>query len=263
MESYAVLTETRVPSDSSSEASATGDDPSEILMSEDCPASIVVTESGKEVFRGEGPIIGQLDRAKDLLRGLSGTTSQGHAYRVINRFSLLAVSEALCNAVIHSDIAGGGEISVSVDEDFISITSPGPNCPLRHIDCGLVPRNPSPARALKERGSVNLCMSGIGRIRAAYFKTWQMPKVIPGGDSFTVLLPAITSERRTYGGLSPRITSYLSGRPGSTFEGICDGLMISPSAATMVLGRMESEGLIFSMGTGDARRFYIISMGKK
>ena len=74
--------------------------------------------------------------------------------------------------------------------------------------------------------------------------------------------PSVAQNVRDHENLSRRISDILAVRPGATLTYVSEKLLILPSIALRALVRMEEDGIVFEMGAGNGRRFYLYNVRK-
>ncbi len=167
--------------------------------------------------------------------------------------------------MIHSDFSAGESIMITIQDDYISISSPGGMfLPKEWKDVSLTnPRNWRLSGLLMEFRYVTLKGNGMTVMKNCYTGSGLIPCIIQGTDDFTVRLPALDNPVREKDHGASMVSEYLDRKHGAFIPDISHDLMISVHYAKKIVDELESKGEVFTLGIGSKRRAYPIKRAEK
>jgi predicted HTH transcriptional regulator len=185
-------------------------------------------------------------------------------------FPVVAVREAIMNAIVHADYAQhGAPIRVALFDDRLEVENPGLlpfGLTIEDIQKGISKlRNRVIGRVFQELGLIEHWGSGIQRMTAAcHERGLDAPRFEEIGTHFRVTLSAI---RRRVPAKDKRDKAILDALGGSSEGGlstsqIAKRIGLSPRAARTRLASLVERGLVAEIGSGPQdphRRYYPIS----
>ena len=177
---------------------------------------------------------------------------------------MIAVREAIINAVVHADYAQrGAPIRLSLFDDRLEVENPG------LLPFGLTVedmlqgvsklRNRVIGRVFKELGLIEQWGSGIGRILAACQEAGlPSPRFEEISWHFRVTLYKQRSTETALDAVNEAILRVLQDNAGQTTADIAHVVQLSPRAIRARLASLVTRGLIVAIGSGprDPRRKY-------
>ncbi len=229
-----------------------------LVLSDQCPYGVTVLAPDGSEIRIGGSVLSQLDDAKEVINRFNDKSVMEGSRTPVDRFPRAAIREALLNAIVHRDYSVPDDIVVTVGADELTVVSPG--SAHKGLD-GI--RNPLLVDVMEMYRIKGYRRDGISAMRKCYSRFGYEPKAVSGLRSFKVTLPAVKVVRGYYMAKVSRITEYMDGRGGVTFEEIEHLLKLSKSYTFRIINHMEADGLIFSMYGGTVRRFYLCNKGRR
>jgi ATP-dependent DNA helicase RecG len=179
---------------------------------------------------------------------------RGMKRQEIPEYPLVAIREAIVNAIVHRDYLADGAVQVSIFQDRIEISNPG-NLPqgisISEIGGLSIPRNPLIYELMRELGYVEAMGTGIARIRDEMRKTGLTePKFEQIGNYFRVTLYAKMANRNPEK-LTDRqrdAMRYLMEQDRITSTQYCKLFLVSFPTAVSDLNQMIKLGLVKKIG---------------
>jgi len=230
-----------------------------LLLADQCPWHIVV-RGGTEERTYIGPLVIQMQEClgdiKDSIPFVN-LMSKAAKYK---RFPGLAVQEALVNAVMHFDPSLMRNITVELNEDLMTITSPGGL--IDRTEFGRLestsPRNMRTSMLLENMGYAKMAGRGMGLIRGCYCTSGLMPVVIGGDDNFCIQLPSLDNTVKTFDQGAGMVLAYLRDNGNGNIISLSKQLMLSVHRVKVILDILESDGKIITMGIGSKRTAFFL-----
>lgn len=223
-----------------------------VLLSDESPFGIVLKPPGEAEVRIAGDVTTQVDRAMAALNRHNPWVVVKGSKTSVESFPRMSVREALNNAVCHRDYGLPDDIEVVVDDDYITITSPG-----EATEDGR-PRNPWLVQAVRSRMSRVPVYHGITAINRGYSRSLFLPSLGSYDGNYVVVLPRIRSVTPHYQSKMARVEEYLSSKDGgATRVELSDMLGYPESYIRRVLIKLEEDGVIMHMGAGRNVRYYL------
>lgn len=184
-------------------------------------------------------------------------------------FPVVAVREAIINAIVHADYAQpGAPIRVALFDDRLEIDNPGLllfGLTIEEIQKGVSKlRNRVIGRTFQKLGLVEQWGSGIQRMTAAcHERGLDAPRFEEIGTHFRVTLSAIRRRVPVQDKPDQAILAMLAARSGglSTSQ-IAQRIGLSPRATRTRLASLVERGLVAVIGSGPQdpqRRYYLVS----
>jgi predicted HTH transcriptional regulator len=181
-------------------------------------------------------------------------------------FPVVAVREAIMNAIVHADYAQpGAPIRVALFDDRLEVENPGLlpfGLTIEDIQKGISkPRNRVIGRVFQELGLIEHWGSGIQRMTAAcHDHGLDTPQFEEIGTHFRVTLSAIRHHAPAKDGRDQAILGALaaSSEGGLSTSQIAKLIGVSPRAARTRLASLVDRGLVAEIGSGpqDPHRSY-------
>jgi ATP-dependent DNA helicase RecG len=185
-------------------------------------------------------------------------------------FPLVAVREAIMNAIVHADYAQpGAPIRVALFDDRLEVENPGLlpfGLTIEDIQKGISKlRNRVIGRVFQELGLIEQWGSGIQRMTAACSdRGLDAPQLEEIGTHFRVTLSAV---RRNAPAIDARDRAILGALAASLERGlstsrIAKRIGLSPRAARTRLASLVERGLVSEIGSGPQdphRRYHLVS----
>lgn len=180
---------------------------------------------------------------------------------------LVAIREAVVNAVVHADYAQrGAPIRLSVFDDRVEVENPGLlpfGLTFEDILAGVSKlRNRVIGRVFKELGLIEQWGSGIGRMRSVCRdQGLPEPRFEEIGRHFRVTLYKTPAAGQTADAVELEILGALAGGLGRTTAEVARVIRRTPRATRTRLLGLIARGLVREVGTGprDPRRKYYLS----
>jgi len=235
-----------------------------LVLSDQNPWCIGVTSKyGCEWM--SGPLVTQIDAAMNFITANNPPIEikkRGGMYR---RFPSIAVKEALVNSIIHSDLSIEERITVEMNDDMLSVRSPGGMfVPDEWKDVTSTnPRNRRLAKLMVDARYASLKGRGLMLIKNCYTGSGLMPCIIQDGRSFTVRLPAMDAPVKDERTGDQLVVEYLGRKRGALISDISRDLMVSVYYSRKIIERLESDGMVFTMGIGSQRRAFLTGSPEK
>ena len=236
-----------------------------LLLSDQCPWSFEILSGEYGVFhRCTGSIIRQVEDVLRVIDSINPRLKVKGRTGFVRKFPRRALEEGVLNAAIHFDISRVTDITVELYNDRLVVISPGGMIEPENWGESTTtsPRNRMLAELYREMGRVNLHFCGVRTIKDSYLRTGQTPLMRKTPEYFLVFCPSVAQNVRDHENLSRRISDILAVRPGATLTYVSEKLLILPSIALRALVRMEEDGIVFEMGAGNGRRFYLYNVRK-
>jgi ATP-dependent DNA helicase RecG len=185
-------------------------------------------------------------------------------------YPVVAVREAIMNAIVHADYAQrGAPIRVALFDDRLEIENPGLlpfGLTIEDIRKGISKlRNRVIGRVFQELGLIEHWGSGIQRMTAACRdRGLDAPKLEEIGTHFRVTLSATARRASAKDARDEAILAVLSASPeaGLSTSEIAKLINLSPRASRTRLAALVERGLIVEIGSGPQdphRRYYLVS----
>jgi ATP-dependent DNA helicase RecG len=185
-------------------------------------------------------------------------------------YPVVAVREAIMNAIVHADYAQrGAPIRVALFDDRLEIENPGLlpfGLTIEDIRKGISKlRNRVIGRAFHELGLIEHWGSGIQRMTAACRdRGLDVPKLEEIGTHFRVTLSATPRRAPAKDARDEAILAALSSslEAGLSTSEIAKQINLSPRASRTRLAALVERGLIAEIGSGPQdphRRYYLVS----
>lgn len=186
-------------------------------------------------------------------------------------FPLVALREAVINAVVHADYGQRGmPLRIAVFDDRIEVDNPGglpPGLTIEDIRQGVSKlRNRVLGRVFHELHLIEQWGSGIQRMSAACREAGMPEPVLEElGSSFRVTLLRQRRVPPQVDELNQRILDLLAQRPDLSPSQIAQGIGRTPRATRDRLSRLVELGLIVPVGSGpkDPRKVFRLAKGKE
>jgi ATP-dependent DNA helicase RecG len=188
-------------------------------------------------------------------------------------FPVVAVREAIMNAIVHADYAQrGAPIRVALFDGRLEIENPGLlpfGLTIEDIQKGISKlRNRVLGRVFQELGLIEHWGSGIQRMTAACRdRGLDAPQFEEIGTHFRVTLAAIARRTPATDTRNEAIIAALAANPevGLSTSQIAKEIKLSPRAARTRLASLVERGLIVEVGSGpqDPHRRYHLAYGKQ
>lgn len=212
-----------------------------------------------EIRRTSGCILAQLPVVTETLDCLNARVKfPGHA-GFSRKFPKVAIRELLLNAVIHRDYEVDEDVSIVVGYDELWVLSPGPLWEEHgdYLDPRRVPRNPRLSALLEKMGVVFRYRYGSRFIVESYSRTKLSPRFYTSSTQFLSYLPGILDISSAYEEKSRKIRRFLEENPGADSRRISNHVSHSVQYTNKILSRMADEDIVFSMGVGRDRQYYL------
>jgi len=185
-------------------------------------------------------------------------------------YPVVAVREAIMNAIVHADYAQrGAPIRVALFDDRLEIENPGLlpfGLTIEDIRKGISKlRNRVIGRIFQELGLIEHWGSGIQRMTAACRdRGLDAPKLEEIGTHFRVTLSATARRASAKDARDEAVLAALSSSPeaGLSTSEIAKLINLSPRASRTRLAALVERGLITEIGSGPQdphRRYYLVS----
>ena len=231
-----------------------------LLLSDQCPYQIksaVFTDEHRTGFidRSEstGSVLRQFDDVIAFIRRNVRTSSRitGIDREDSSDYPIVAVREAVLNAIVHRDYASNGLTLVSLYDDRMEIVSPGGvygDVSEDELYRGVsFLRNPRLASVFYRLGLIEAYGTGIPRMISSYEGTGKLPELTIGNTFRVTLfkLGTVLNGNLKKGEMITR--SELEKRLG-----------VSKSKATMIINDLISEGRIVREGEGKATIYRVL-----
>ena len=234
-----------------------------LSISDQCPWRIKLSMDGAtDTMQGPLPMqaISCIDRIFDDMPSVP----MSNRIAPFKRFPKTAIQEAVLNSLIHCDLSSKKDIVVNVEDEMISVTSPGGLYrPMEWNNvCMTSPRNPEMARLLCSLDLATLRNRGTALIKNAYASSGVIPCIIRTDDSFSVRLPPIDTKVRDSEEGYEVILNYLAENGSATLGRMSSDMMVSIYYLKKILSNMEAKGLLFSMGLGMNRRIFPVFLNE-
>ena len=200
-----------------------------------------------------GSVLKQLNDAMAFIESFnrSRTEITGLVHTDARIYPMIAIREAVVNAIVHRDYSIDGPTLISFVGNDLIITSLGGlpyKIGVNDIMDGIsVPRNPRLASIFQRLGFIEAYGTGIPRIMSCYEDSLFEPNIKSEGATFTIRLPP--TDFKTDDPTVKEVVRLLLNGPMGRKE-IEDALGVSRSKATNVLNLLISNGIVVSKGSG-------------
>lgn len=194
---------------------------------------------------------------------------EGERHREVWEFPLVALREAIVNAVVHADYAQrGSPLRLAIFSDRIEIENPGnlpPGLTIEDIRRGVSKlRNRVIGRVFHELGLIEQWGSGIQRMSAACRRAGlPEPELEEIGTGFRVTLRRQRVAAPERDELDAAIIEFLRHQPGATTSRIAAHIHRTPRATQSRLKRLLELGHLVAIGSSakDPRKGYHLKRG--
>ncbi len=231
-----------------------------LILSDQCPWGFSIHSNHYGLIRRtSGSMLAQLDQVLDTMDSLNNKIRiPGHA-GYSRRFPRVAVREVVLNAIIHRDYDMDEDVTIIVGYDQLWFVSPGPvwEEPGNYMDPRRVPRNPGVSSLLESMDMSFRYRYGTRFILESYSRTRLSPMFFSSSTHFLTFLPAILDISTAFEDKSRKIRGFLDTCPGSDARSISAHISHSVQYTGKILNRMIAEEIVFSMGVGTTRRFFL------
>lgn len=231
-----------------------------LIISDQCPwHTTIYSERYGEVRRLEGSIYKQLEDAITTIGCFNHFVRTPGFSGAVKKFPTIAIREALTNMVIHRSYDSDDDSIVIVFYDALSIISPGAYWKSDGLTRDTVRgvRNRGVSKILEEMKSVRRQNMGIRRMKCCYDRTRMSPIFVSSRTHFMTTLPAIMDIGSAYENRRHRIRMFMTDKQGVSARDVAENQMMSLPYTKKILQRMEEESVIFGMGVGTKRVFYL------
>jgi len=203
-----------------------------------------------------------LEQFEGILRFISGhntkrTVIDGIERKDTTAYPIVAVREAVLNALIHRDYTMQGPILISIYPDRLTVSSPGGLNDTYSIDdlrTGVSStRNPNLANIFYRLGYVEAYGTGIPRIMRSYLNSEQ-PVLRISDALFFISLPSMLTEKDD-------LESLLSSS-GVITRSDLEALGYSRAAAIKEINSLQEQGRIERIGGGRSTKYKVIGIGQ-
>lgn len=196
---------------------------------------------------------------------------QGSKHAEVPEYPLVAVREALANAIVHADYAQhGSPISVAIFEDRLEVYNPGgllPGLTVKDIQTGVSRlRNRVIGRVFHELGLIEQWGSGIQRMAAACRAAGLTEPILEEvGSGFRVTLSRIARGAPAMDAIDRTVLDLLRRSGGLSTSGVAKEIGRTTRATRDRLGRMVESGIVVVVGSSprDPRRIYRAVVGER
>jgi predicted HTH transcriptional regulator len=190
-------------------------------------------------------------------------------HREVWEFPVVALREAIINAIVHADYAQrGSPLRLAVFSDRIEIENPGnlpPGLTIEDIRRGVSKlRNRVIGRVFHELGLIEQWGSGIQRMTAACRHAGLPdPELEEIGSSFRVTLRRTRVAAPERDAVDGAIVEFLRRHPGATTSRIAAQIERTPRATQSRLKRLVELGQLVAIGSSvkDPRKGYHVKQG--
>lgn len=202
-----------------------------------------------------GSVLEQFDGAMRFITGHNTKRSviEGFERKDTSAFPVIAVREAVLNALVHRDYSMQGTILISIYPDKMTISSPGGLNEIYSIEdlkLGISStRNPGLANIFYRLGYIEAYGTGIPRIMKQYIHKAE-PTIKVSDALFFITLPSMLSG-------SDRLEGLLSQKEYVTRSDL-EGIGYSRAAAVRELNSLLEQGRIEKTGGGRSTRYRVI-----
>ena len=203
----------------------------------------------------EGSILEQFDGIMRFINGHNTKQSliEGIERKDIIAYPIVAVREAVLNALVHRDYSIQGTILISIYPDRLTISSPGGLNEIYSIEdlkTGISStRNPNLANIFYRLGYIEAYGTGIPRIMKLY-QHRGVPEIKVSDALFFISLPSMLSDE-------DQLTSLLRSKDYITRSDL-EGIGYSRASAVEKINSMIGEGKIVKEGGGRSTRYKVL-----
>ncbi|MBQ7702496.1 MAG: putative DNA binding domain-containing protein [Candidatus Methanomethylophilaceae archaeon] len=213
----------------------------------------------KDTFLDRAEFTGSvLEQFDGVMRFISGHNTKKSVIDDVERkdttaYPIVAVREAVLNALIHRDYTMQGTILISIYPDRLTISSPGglnETYSIEDLKTGISStRNPKLANVFYRLGYVEAYGTGIPRIMKLY-RNKEQPTFKVSDALFFVTLPSMLSEK-------DGLESLLSSSDFITRSDL-ESLGYSRASAINEINALEEQGRIEKVGGGRSTRYRVL-----
>lgn len=180
-----------------------------------------------------------------------------------------ALREALLNALVHRDYSFSGSIIINVNDaemEFISIGGLLPGLSPDDIRSGISqPRNKNLADVFHRLHLIESYGTGIRRIYSLYSKCSAQPRIEVTHNTFKIVLPnmnanIVKAKAENYPTVTARmqlILDYINEHGQITEEDIQELFGVKKTSAFNIAKQMTEKGLIYAVGRGNDKKYYL------
>lgn len=166
--------------------------------------------------------------------------------------------EALLNAIVHREWDTSANISISMFDNRIEVTSPGTLPPglseNEYVNSRIsLPRNPILANVFFVLRYIEKFGTGTTRIRESYAKHPQKPAFIVQSNSICVVLPVISDANLTHD--EELVIDILSGGKVLSRQGIQTLMGFEKDKTIRLLNSLNEKGFVEKRGEGRSVRY--------
>lgn len=243
-----------------------------LLLSDQCGHTIklaVFEGTDKAIFKDRqeftGSLLRQINEAYMIIDRYNRTKAEFVGMDRIDQrdYPVLAIREALLNAVVHRDYSFSGSTLISIFDDrmeFVSVGGLPSGIGFKDITLGIsVARNEALANIFYRLKLIEAYGTGIPRIIASYAQCQSQPEIETTDNAFKITLPMTRPAKHD----TPvylteneqKILNMLSGKQLSRKE-IETALKISQSTAVKTLRKMLDRNLISKLNQGKNCLYY-------
>lgn len=203
----------------------------------------------------EGSLLEQFDGIMRFINGHNTKQSliEGIERKDITAYPIVAVREAVLNALVHRDYSIQGTILISIYPDRLTISSPGGLNEIYSIEdlkTGISStRNPNLANIFYRLGYIEAYGTGIPRIMKSY-QHKGVPEIKVSDALFFISLPSMLSDE-------DQLTSLLRSKDYITRSDL-EGIGYSRASAVEKINSMIGEGKIAKEGGGRSTRYKVL-----
>lgn len=224
-----------------------------LMLSDQCPWGITVTDPDGNVTRITGSVLSHPGKTIPLVNANNPKKTVDGSRAPVDRFPRSSVREAVINAVAHRDYSVDDDVRITVDDDGVTVESPGSAFRSDSV------RNPNLVRIMEAYRLKGFQDGGLRGIVKSYSRSGYEPRMVSRRDSFMVYLPAVHRVLGFHESRIKRVTDFMRGKGGVTTDQIAHHMTLSTGYMNEVLSDLETEGVVFSMYTGSRRRYYLCS----
>ena len=246
-----------------------------LILSDQCKHSVkiaVFADENNTIFRDRkeftGSIFSQMDDAFDYLQLCNSNRSviNGLTRTDYWDYPVVAIREALINALIHRDYSFSGSIIINVNNsriEFISLGGLLPGLMTEDILSGISQlRNRYLADVFHRLNFIESYGTGIRRILSLYENCPEKPKIDVTSNSFKLTLPNFNAVRsRSKSTINPQMNHILEcihSNNNISDEELKQTLKIGKTRLHVIVNQMVNDRLIKIEGRGQNKRYIAI-----
>ncbi len=259
------------------------------LLSEQCTHTVklaVFEGSKKSVFKDRtelsGSLLEQLDSAFIYIDRYNRTRAEFQGLdRLDSRdYPVVAVREALLNAIVHRDYSFSGSILISIFDnriEFVSIGGLVKGMTLDDIMLGVSAlRNQNLANIFYRLKLIEAYGTGILKINESYSDSAIKPSIVTTSNAFKIILPNLNyakeSDNKTEEARRPLTSSSKKEERVKAVVSLCQKngfvvrkdieqtLHVSQATAILLLREMVANGLLTKKGKAKTLRYYLADL---